>query len=151
MGFRRQLQKTLLSRSTCFPMERTLFIEAVPFKQVFMKIVLGYFSVPGAKLGTRAPPTPSHHHRSKPQKPRCRKETPDFLWLQELKGARIDGLMFDVIKYAEKRCDGGEGAYVQVENWPHLQSSSQVISHASMYRGQTCLLCLENTLYLENF
>lgn len=45
----------------------------------------------------------------------------------------------------------GEGAYVQVENWPHLQSSSQVISHASMYRGQTCLLCLENTLYLENF
>lgn len=59
--------------------------------------------------------------------------------------------MFDVIKYTEKRCDGGEGAYVQVENWPHLQSSSQVISHASMYRGQTCLLCLENTLYLENF
>ena len=73
-------------------MERTLFIEAFPFKQVFMKIVLGYFSVPGGKLGTRAPPTPSHHHGSKPQKPKCGKETPDFLWLQELKGTRIDGL-----------------------------------------------------------
>lgn len=60
--------------------------------------------------------------------------------------------MFDVIKYAEKRCGGrGEGACVQVENWPCLQSSSQVISHASVYRGQTCLLCLENILCLENF
>ena len=39
-------------------MERTLFIEAVPFKQALMKIVLGYFSVPGGKLGTREPSPP---------------------------------------------------------------------------------------------
>lgn len=57
-----QLQKALLSRSTRFPMGRTLFIEAVPFKQVLMKIVLGHFSVPGGKLGTRAP-----HPISSPQ------------------------------------------------------------------------------------
>lgn len=43
--------------------------------------------------------------------------------------------MFDVIKYEKIRDVMGGGAYVQVENWPHLQSSSQVISHASAVQG----------------